>query len=123
VKRSLLAVLCVVILGGCGASYRTEYRLTPPADPSGLACVQRCAAQQTTCKRRLDAAVEDDYQLCEVKAREESLQCQVSGRPCQQDVCYRQDADDDACGGPFRECYQACGGTVRAEQVCASGCR
>lgn len=59
--RTLLVSLLAGLLGACATPrYQTLHRLEPPGDAAGLACVERCAQELTTCQ----AQCAQTYQTC-----------------------------------------------------------
>jgi len=65
IPRTLLMNLVVLLLAaglsGCATPrYQTVYRLEPPADAAGLACIEQCAQRLTACQ----AQCAQTYQAC-----------------------------------------------------------
>ena len=141
----LLLLLSVVLLNGCGPSYRTYSHYTPPADTEGRTCALRCEDQRrvcdSQCQARFESCVEQakaDAKLDYLNAKEHYVDekasclrynkkgeegCKHISEP--QFSNYIDDAhcrQDCACEPDFERCFQLCGGTIERETRCVSGC-
>ncbi len=59
--RTLLGLLLAGMLSACATPrYQTVYRLEPPTDASGLACIEKCSGQLSVCQAQCAQA----YQAC-----------------------------------------------------------
>ena len=59
--KLLAALVVFAALNGCATPrYQTTFRLVPPADPAGQACVQGCDAKRATCQ----ADCKTRYEAC-----------------------------------------------------------
>jgi hypothetical protein len=127
VNRWISLLLCTTTLAACGPMYRTEYHLTPPGDGRGRACVARCSDDQAACQSRMDAASEDTFRNCELRAEQDYSRCLLlakddkAKRECSRSSCERR-PDYSGCESAFRNCFEACGGKVDAQQVCTFNC-
>ena len=121
-----------LLLAACS---HTEYIYTPPETPEGKACVERCQAKQTTCRKDQDLKAEKQVARCEDEAHRREMMCNVRApidyASCiklaktdgERAACRLEDCTQPACQAAptygicendFRICYQSCGGTIRA---------
>ncbi len=146
--RALLFLAVMFHLTGCGPMYRTFTFYDPPAGKQGKNCVFQCDQQrancQSDCQINYDGCVQEaefqgkrDY----LNAKEDwldkrehclsKLKAQVKG----ESVCGDADEprshsyvstahcrEDCGCDTDFERCFQLCGGHIRYEQRCVSGC-
>lgn len=119
------AFIGVLALSACGPMYDTQYTLTPPKNESGRMCVFQCQTSQSQCEElesmrneRCEERAEREYQQCQwrVQLRERR---DPKWYECSKDSC---SSDTQRCLTQFHRCYQACGGTVKAETVCVANC-
>jgi hypothetical protein len=111
----------------------TEYVFTPPETAEGKACVERCQASQSSCRRDQDARAERIRARCEAESarREEAcvIQAPIEYAAClkfaktdeERAACALEDCTQPACHATpsyalcendFRFCYQNCGGRI-----------
>lgn len=129
----LALVAMVLMLTGCGPTYKTLYDYQPPASAEGRTCISQCQVSRNYC-RTTCVATQD---ACQARERLEAHQAYEryaeqqteAGREIRRtpssferpfacsDTACRQSCDDD-----FQMCYATCGGTVSATTVCTSGC-
>ena len=124
------AIAAAALLSACTT---TEYVFTPPETAEGKACVERCQASQSSCRRDQDARAERIRVRCEAESarREEActIQAPIEYAAClkfaktdeERAACALQDCTQPAChaspsyalcDGDFRICYQNCGGRI-----------
>lgn len=124
-RRFAAGLICAVTFAGCGPVYDTQYQFTPPENESGRTCVFQCETSKEQCQQIQEMRAES----CEDRAEYEYERCvdriyRRKGREpkwheCSKETC---SADVDRCENTYRNCYQACGGKVRAETVCVANC-
>jgi len=123
-------MVAAVLLSACTT---TEYVFTPPDTREGKACVERCQASQSSCRRDQDARAERAKQQCEVESDRREQKCAIQApieyaaclkfaktdeerKACVLDDCDQQDCSASSnyglCDGDFRVCYQNCGGKI-----------
>lgn len=109
-----------ILLCGCGPMYETQYNYAPPKSAVGVMCVSTCEANRGNCRQMQDM----QKQNCEYRADQEYHWCVKHSDDKHKDQCYRTscNADYAVCDDQYRGCYQACGGTVTANQVCVAFC-
>ena len=129
-KRIHAIAAAALLLGACTS---TETIFTPPETAEGKACVERCQASQTSCRRDQDRRAERDKLQCETEAAKREDQCQAKAPfeyaaclkfakndeerkaceldDCTQSACYTS-SNYGLCSGDFRVCYQNCGGKI-----------
>ena len=107
--RAALAPL-LPLLASCGPTYQ----FTPPATPMGQACIIQCQSSSDQCRTQENEKVRQ----CEWRkqmAQAELDRCRASTNDpmscnTQVPLCYM--ANYNPCDIRYRQCYQACGGTV-----------
>jgi len=119
-----------LLLGACTS---TEYVFTPPETPEGKACVERCQASQSSCRRDQDRRAVAAQDQCEAESARREQQCNVKApieyaaclkfaktdeeraacalEDCSQSACHAS-SNYGLCDGDFRVCYQNCGGKI-----------
>ena len=128
--RTRTIVAATLLLSACTT---TEYAFTPPESAEGKACVERCQATQTACRRDQDVRADRAKTQCEAEADRREVACRIQA-PIEYAACLKfakTDADRAACAledctqpacyatpqyglcqDDFRYCYQNCGGKI-----------
>lgn len=143
----LLTLLCSTLwLSGCGPSYRTYTFYEPPTNEQGKNCTFGCEQTRNTCESECQEEYDDcfhearlqgkiDYleakeDWLEAHARCSKLKAQVKG----ENACSEREPSqshfikthhcrrDCGCENTFERCFQLCGGQIRYERRCVSGC-
>ncbi len=70
-KKILLTGIVLCLTACAPQKYQTRYAYTPPADRSGTACIQRCAAQQNQCNKRFAVSTQQCLQSASQQAKRE----------------------------------------------------
>ena len=125
-----IGVLAAVLglLNACAPMTETRYTFLPPEAPEGLACVTRCSTVNSQCLAQAEKTAEADRVDCEEAARQDHDICLMrspsgDGREaCEISDC-RRVTDTTACDGPYRACFQDCGGFIESRQVCTFNCK
>ena len=128
--KKIQMIVAAALLGACST---TEYVYTPPETAEGKACVERCQASQTSCRRDQDRRAERDQAKCEGESARREQTCEVQApieyaaclkfakndaerAACELDDCTREachaSVNYGLCTGDFRVCYQTCGGKI-----------
>ncbi len=134
-------------LTGCGPSYRTYTFYEPPAHEQGKNCAFGCEQTRNTCNWEC----KEEYDACHREAQlqgkidyleakedwleqrmrcERTLKAQVKGdsvcterEPSKSDFIKTHHCRRDCgCEDTFERCFQLCGGQIRHERRCVSGC-
>ena len=122
--RNAPLTLLALMLCSCGPLYETRYSFTPPRDYNGRSCVISCETSRLQCKQLQQM----QYNTCEQQSRLEQDRCEfnirLEGREpkwyeCSSSYCSN---DTESCESTYRNCYQLCGGSVIAEDVCVANC-
>jgi hypothetical protein len=129
-KRIQAITAAALLLGACTS---TELVFTPPETPEGKACVERCQASQSACRRDQDARAERTRAQCEVESDRREQTCKAKApfeyaaclkfaktdeerKACELDDCTQQacyaPSNYGLCTGDFRVCFQSCGGKI-----------
>ena len=128
--RLILLVFVAAAMAACGPTIETRYSYTPPANPSGMACVQQCEASRSACVQearysqdmcRLDArrrAEQEYHAYLRTLRRGERPQHGVS----YYDTSYACKSATWQCKSEFNDCYASCGGQVITQRFCTSDC-
>lgn len=126
------ALLALLPLAACGPVYETRYTYQPLPDTDGArACLALCENGRAQCRElattrygQCEAAASQERTLCELTAGVEHALCARDDQACLRKICGRRDCeyDDGDCVQAYNTCYTGCGGQVRAERVCTSGC-
>ncbi|MGH6960216.1 MAG: hypothetical protein ACREE7_07025 [Dongiaceae bacterium] len=128
-KIQLIAA-AALLLAACST---TEYVFTPPETAEGKACVERCQATQSSCRREQDVRADHAKAQCEADSARREKQCAIQApieyaaclrfarndeeraacalEDCTQPACYAS-PQYGLCDGDFRFCYQNCGGKI-----------
>ncbi len=99
------------LLVGCGPIYNTEYTFEPPQSPEGKSCTFQCKNTELQCEQMEKMREEN----CLLRSK---LECKDQ-KECSTSSCR---TDNDVCEEMYRNCYQACGGTVDTHKVCVLNC-
>ena len=114
--RHQIAWLGIVIgcylMVGCGPIYNTEYSFKPPLTPEGKTCAFQCKNSELQCEQ----LEEMKKQSCQLQSQ---LECKDKKDCSSSSYC---STNFDRCKEMYRNCYQACGGTVESHKVCVMGC-
>ncbi len=129
-------------LFACGPVYRTITHYDSPPSEAGKRCVMQCETHRKQCKddcnMRYDACVYD----AEARGREEFLDAKEDYLDRKARCLERGKKDCDSlqeprlrdftrdsncrsacdCDSDFDRCFQVCGGGIRYERQCVSGC-
>jgi len=143
----LFVILSQLSLSACGPSYRTDTFYEPPKHERGKNCTFGCEQTRNAC----NASCKDEYDSCYREAKMQGkidyleakedwleqrercaskLKSQVNGdgtcgksEPRKNQFIKthhcRRDCD---CDDTFKRCFQLCGGNIRYERRCVSGC-
>jgi hypothetical protein len=115
-KLGALSALVAVCISACGPVYDTRYTFVPPERPEGRTCVFQCENSKLQCQNMQDM----QKQNCEFRAQLEYERCKDRGeKHCYEDYC---SSDYSRCDEQYRNCFQACGGTVNRQDVCVAFC-
>lgn len=137
----MMAGFLLFSLSGCfGPQYKTVYNFSPPEDPQGRMCVNRCLDSKTYCERSGQQVRIQQKKMClrEEKARaemkyEDYLQ-KMAQKGEKADKSYynfyskyscnyiNEGPYDPTCEENYRACYQNCGGQVQSHTYCVSNC-
>lgn len=107
------------LLAGCA---HTRYEFIPPPDDKGKACVTGCANARDICTSRESQQALWDQMRCERQNdlmvrrcmatagnRDEAARCGVYRQ-----FCWGQAGNTYGCELDYRQCFQKCGGQIRA---------
>ena len=111
----------------------TQTVFTPPETPEGRACVVRCQATQTSCRRDQDIRADRARAQCQAESDRREEECEVKApieyaaclkfaktdeeraacklKECTEQACYPS-PNYTLCEGDFRVCFQTCGGKI-----------
>lgn len=124
--KALIALACVcTALSACGPIYDTQYSFIPPKNSQGRICIGNCDNLQMQCRHIEDMRVSQceqqsrlDRDLCERELRLDEDRSakwyECTGISCTSDYTL--------CESQYRNCFQSCGGEVRAETRCVANC-
>ncbi len=123
---SLFVGFLVVAMSGCGPMYETSYQLTPPKSSQGQTCVMQCENMKLQCEN----LAEMKKQMCEDRSAMQVERCEAEiyrkkNRDAKWGECSASQScsdDTERCLKQYHNCYQTCGGKVKAEQVCVMNC-
>ena len=115
-------LLAAMELAACSQLRETHYNYLPPKDAQGLACVAQCSAANSACLTEADKLAAGERDRCELESRQEYDLClsrpHMDASPsCEPRRCPVSD-EAAACDPVYRACFEHCGGTVEAQQVC-----
>lgn len=140
INNYLKYAVILMLLSGCSPVYEVIYSFTPPPNEAGVLCISQCEAQKNFCKQNIDtqtwqanqdeqrkqrdceAQAEYAYQQCLWREKTVNQQAQVA---CEREDCttsVTHNADYSACDSDHRDCYQRCGGQIKATRVCTAFC-
>ena len=133
--------LSVIFLGiaACGPQYKTVYDMTPPDDQEGRMCLNQCMESKTYCEQTEHQGRLEEKKVClseaKVKAdidydsyfqtqKKKGLEVEKTyGDFYHPSRCGRTDhLYSPRCESNYRQCFSNCGGVVRENVVCVSGC-
>jgi len=100
------------LITACGPIHQTKYFYTPPSSVEGRTCLFQCENNQIQCEQLEEMKQES----CELRAE---LACNNQENCSRPRICR---ANLKRCEQVYRNCYQACGGTVQSQQVCILNC-
>lgn len=141
-----IIAFAIVVLSGCGPSYRTDYTFKPPKDRSGRRCILKCLDKKQACNLQCDKTrkqcqlenqkteLVNDLMHMTVPAKTWSHTSEdrhgntVTGTSMSTSVQVPSFTKvncntDCGCDSIYRACYTTCGGEVEAHTVCVSGCK
>ncbi|MFP4154091.1 MAG: hypothetical protein ACOC00_00515 [Halothiobacillaceae bacterium] len=131
-ERGLVVIfimaVTLLVIPGCGPVYQTEYRYSPPADSESKRCITECARIREMCRATAEARAAKEQAACQQNASIRYAACLATAsddaarQKCSLNTYCDRDADTAPCDADYRQCYQTCGGTVEAYQVCVFGC-
>jgi len=92
---------------GCAPIYDNEYNFTAPTTPKGETCIRQCETSKHQC-----------FDLEKKKNAYCSLQVELA---CDEKTDWLENKNR-RCESHYRRCYQACGGRIKNQKACISGC-
>jgi hypothetical protein len=143
----IILLLALMSLSACGPVYKTEKFYEPPQDEAGRACVVGCEERRALCSADCDARYDTCVYHAEMQARHNYLEakerylnlkercllrptkdqdrseCQNLYEPNPNAYLNTSHCDKDCnCERDFDRCFQVCGGILRQQTRCVSGC-
>jgi hypothetical protein len=140
-------LLALISLSACGPIYKTENFYDPPQDAQGRTCVIGCEERRAACAAECRTHYDSCVYHAELQARQDYLnakerylnsrehcllrsskdktapECHNLYEPNSSSYLYTQHCDKDCgCDYGFERCFQVCGGTIRQQTRCVSGC-
>lgn len=127
-KKLFLLMILTFGLSGCGPSYHVKHSYTPPVSKDAKLCLTQCQIIKNQCKQ--NRLLKE--QLCRNAnrfyigsgsgrkgKRNNRARFQFMHSIPLSNACY---SEDTSCSAEYNTCYQTCGGKVKTEKVCVSGC-
>lgn len=131
-KKALCLILCLITLNACVPYIETRYAYNPPLSAAGQRCTAICQSNAGLCSQ----LCEQNEESCLARKKEDALsdyhdyihKRERKGKPVDLKLrnfddsyqCYT--ACDSRCTASLNQCYQGCGGRVRAYEVCTAFC-
>lgn len=133
-------------LFACGPVYRTITQYDSPPSDAGKQCVMQCETHRKQCKGDCDARYDACTYEAEERGRAEFLdakedylnqkehcltrnykkphkECEDLKEPMLRDFTHDASCRSNCgCDDDFDRCFQVCGGQIRYEKHCVSGC-
>lgn len=123
--RIFCATSLVVACAACGPVYDTTYSFRPPPTSTGRVCASQCETSRYQClqleevrSRECQYRADRDRDYCERQIRIDKGRS-PKWYECGTESC---SADEEHCESSYRNCYQACGGSVTADTRCVANC-
>lgn len=134
--KPLAALTTFLLLASCAPVIETTYAYTPPDTAEGQRCVAQCRTGRTPCTQSCDRR----ERLCLTDAESRAMRDYRmeqgepgSRRRSESSRTYFDYADRyrslcsvggcrSACDATYRTCFEGCGGTVTAKEVCTANC-
>lgn len=126
----VLSICCLV--SGCGPSYKTTYRFSPPPDELGRSCAAGCLERLQGCKARCKAELYQCERLEDIRAENEYLKYANSRLKSGQKLKKHRhhfksytacrNSCSKECDVHHRICHVNCGGDVTEQTICTARC-